>query len=137
MFAAFGGTHKVGLVYGWVFMVNEQEMSATRQRVALVAQAMLSGELAFLEGVFELAELSHDPALARHDAGLRLFVVMASELDGLPIGPARQYWSKAALLRHQPSIEAATVWARGLSTEALRNLVARFGGNGVRGLDDG
>lgn len=107
-------------------ITNEQHVAVVHKRVVAIALGMLSGEIPFLEGAVELAALRHEAAIEDNDPDFIAFVAIASETDSLPIGPSRSYWSKEALAKHQPEVDAATTWAKQLGTAACQSLVRRF-----------
>ncbi|PPD43120.1 MAG: DUF2489 domain-containing protein [Methylobacter sp.] len=109
-----------------VVVTNEQCVASIRDRVVLIALAMLNDEMDFLEGSIQLVSMRHDVAVEENDPDFRAFVGIASEIDGLPIGPSKKYWSNKALIRHQPQVDAATVWAKQFGTIALHSIVRRF-----------
>ena len=109
-----------------VVITHESYVASVRNRVAVVACGMLSGEIAFLEGAIELASLRHEVAVEENDEDFMVFVVIASETDNLPIGASRECWSKEALVKLQPEIDAATIWAKQIGLKACQSLVRRF-----------
>lgn len=107
-------------------ITNETYTLSVRKRVGAVAFGMLSGEVGFIEGAIELASLRHEAAVEENDSDFMTFVVIASETDSLPIATTRELWSKEALARHQPEIDAAIVWAKKIGLAACESLVRRF-----------
>lgn len=100
-------------------------------RLAAVAYAegVLNDEIGFFEGCLRLADLAH--ALVENwidDPDFVLFGAIASEVDGLPIGRVRQYWSAEALEREDPGLAAYESAVKDRVYEACRNIVARFSG---------
>ena len=107
-------------------VTHEQYVSSVRKRIATVALGMLNGDLPFLEGAIELASLRHEAAVEESDPDFLPFVVIASETDNLPIGAMKKNWSQEALLKHQPEIDEAIIWAKKIGTAACQSLVGRF-----------
>ena len=107
-------------------ITNESTILSVRQRIGVVAFGMLSDEIGFIEGAIELVSLHHKAALEESDPDFTLFVAIASETDNLPIGKSRQHWSNQALVKHQPEIDAAIIWAKQFGTLACQSLVRRF-----------
>ena len=97
-----------------------------RNRVAAVARGMLSGDINFLEGAIELVSLRHKAEVEEADPDFMVFVVIESETDNLPIGKSRELWSKEALIKHQPEIDASVIWAKRIGTTACQSLIERF-----------
>ncbi|STQ91121.1 DUF2489 domain-containing protein [Iodobacter fluviatilis] len=107
-------------------ITNESYALSVHKRVGTVAFGMLSGEIGFIEGAIELASLRHEAAVEENDPDFMAFVVIASETDSLPIGTSRELWSKEALAKHQPEIDAAIVWAKKVGLAACQSLAGRF-----------
>ncbi|MBV8659735.1 MAG: DUF2489 domain-containing protein [Burkholderiales bacterium] len=108
-------------------VTDEKHVADIRRRVAIVAAAMLSDEMPFLEGAIELDALRHNAYVTEDDQDFLVFVAITSETDHLPLGAARVRWSAEALTKHQPEIESATAWARQIGIRACESLVQRFG----------
>lgn len=107
-------------------ITNESYVLSARKRAVAVAFGMINGEVEFLEGAIELASLRHEAAVEENDPDFMAFVVIASETDSLPIGAPRALWSKEALAKHQPEIDAAIMWAKKVGMAACQSLVGRF-----------
>lgn len=104
------------------------DMEARLAAVAY-AKAILNEEIGFFEGCLRLADLT--PALVDNwidDPDFVLFGAIASEVDGLPIGRARQYWSAEALEREDRKLGSYESAVKDEVREACRNVVARFSG---------
>jgi len=100
-------------------------------RLAVVAYAMaiLNGEIAFFEGCLRVADLSR--ALVDNwidDPDFALFGGIASEVDGLPIGRARQYWDADALEREDRKLASYESAVKDQVRAACLNVIARFSG---------
>lgn len=100
-------------------------------RLAAVAyaKAVLDEKIGMFEGCLRLADLT--PALVDNwldDPDSVLFGAIASEVDGLPIGRARQYWSAEALAREDQKLAVYESAIKEQVHEACRNVVARFSG---------
>lgn len=107
-------------------ITHEQYVASVRGRVAAIAHSMIKGDVEFLEGAIELASLHHEAEVDENDPDFMAFVLIASETDSLPIGASRALWSKEALTKHQPKIDAATIWAQNVGMAACQSLVGRF-----------
>jgi hypothetical protein len=106
---------------------REEYVEQQRMRVGEIAKGMLDGTVHYLEGTFELASLRHEIEVQENDEDLIVFVAVASEIDHLPIGEPRKYWSAEALARHEPEIVKAIEWAKEFSLSKCKSLVERFG----------
>jgi hypothetical protein len=60
------------------------------------------------------------------DVDFMVFVAIASETDGLPVGAVREHWNPQALDELQPEIDAAEAWAKGHAELICMKLVTRF-----------
>ncbi|WP_200882647.1 DUF2489 domain-containing protein [Methylobacter sp. BBA5.1] len=87
---------------------------------------MLDGTINYLEGAIELSSLRHEVEVPEDDPDFIAFTAIASEIDYLPIGAARQYWSKDALERHEPEIQESITWAKEFSLKQCKSLAERF-----------
>ncbi|WP_061144948.1 DUF2489 domain-containing protein [Caballeronia arvi] len=106
--------------------MNEEEILA-RQRLVTVAQAMLDGDLSFLEGAAQvLAMRGVLSRLGDRDPDLDVFVVIRSETDHLPLKEQRSQWSAEALARLEPEFKQSEEWASSFAPQACKNLIERF-----------
>lgn len=107
-------------------MSHEEYIQKQRRRAAEVAAGMISGSINYLEGAIELSSLRFEVGLPDDDRDFLAFTGVSSEIDHLPIGSARQYWSQVALDRHEPEIQQSTSWAKEISLSECKSIVARF-----------
>ena len=107
-------------------MNHGQYVHKQRTRAAEVAQAMLDGSIPYLDGAIELSSLRHQVDVPENDPDFLAFTLVASEIDHLPIGAARRYWSEEALDRHEPEIYRSTQWAKEVSWSRCKAIVERF-----------
>lgn len=66
---------------------------------------MSDGSIKYLEGAIELSPLRFEVDLQDDDKDFLAFSGVASEVDHLPIGATRQYWSQEAREQHEPEIQ--------------------------------
>lgn len=107
-------------------MSHEEYVEKKRERVHELASGMLDGSVHYLEGAIELSSLRFEVEVSEDDQDFMAFTAVASEIDHLPIGAPRQYWSKVALKRHEPEIQEAIKWAKEFSLPQCRSLSERF-----------
>ena len=107
-------------------MSHEEYIEKQRKRAATVASGMLDGSVHYLEGAIELSSLRFEVGLSEGDKDFLAFTGVASEIDHLPIGAPRQYWSQEALDRHEPEIQQSIKWAKEVSLPECKSIVARF-----------
>ncbi|WP_246026311.1 DUF2489 domain-containing protein [Saccharospirillum alexandrii] len=107
-------------------MSREEYVEKQRKRAAEVASGMIDGSIHYLEGAIELSSLRFEVGLPDDDKDFLAFTGVASEVDHLPVGAPRQYWSQEALDRHEPDIQQAIKWAKDISLSECRSIVARF-----------
>ncbi|MBP0596373.1 DUF2489 domain-containing protein [Paraburkholderia sp. LEh10] len=106
--------------------MTEQEILA-RHGLVTVAQAMLDGELPYLEGAAQvLAIRSQLSGIADRDADFDVFVVIRSETDHLPLEEQRYLWPPEVLARLEPEFKQSEEWARSFAPQACRHLIERF-----------
>ncbi|MDK1312795.1 DUF2489 domain-containing protein [Pseudoalteromonas ardens] len=107
-------------------MRHKEYIEKQRKRAANVAIGMLDGSIHYLEGAIELSSLRFEVGLPEDDKDFLAFTGVASEVDHLPIGAPRQYWSQEALYRHEPEIQQSIRWAKKISLSECKSIVARF-----------
>lgn len=107
-------------------MSHEEYIEAQRKRAVEVACGMLVGSIPYLEGAIELSSLRFEVGVQDNDADFIAFTAVASEIDHLPIGSARQYWAAEALNRLEPEIQQFTQWAKEFSLSKCKSIVERF-----------
>ena len=107
-------------------MSREVYIEKQRKRAAEVASGMIEGSIHYLEGAIELSSLRFEVGLPVDDNDFLAFTGVASEVDHLPVGAPRQYWSQEALDRHEPEIQQAIKWAKEVSLSECKSIEARF-----------
>jgi len=107
-------------------MTGEEYIEIKRKRAVEVANGMLDGTLNYLEGAIELASLRFEVGLLEDDSDFLTFTGIASETDHLPIGKARQYWSKEALEKHELEIQKSIKWAKEISLQQCRSIAEKW-----------
>lgn len=107
-------------------MNHEEYIEKQRKRAVEVAGGMLAGSIPYLEGAIELCSLRFEIGIQENDADFLVFTAVASEIDHLPIGAARQYWSQDALNRYEPEIQQCTQWAKEFSLPKYISIIERF-----------
>lgn len=107
-------------------MNHEEYIHIKRMQAAAVARGMLDGSIPYLEGAIELSSLRFEVGLPENDSDFLIFTGVASEIDHLPIGAPRRYWSQEALERHEPEIQQSTQWAKQVSWSQCESIASRF-----------
>lgn len=107
-------------------MNREEYVKKKKRRVGEVARAMLDGSIDYLEGAIELSSLRLEVGAPEGDPDFVKFVAIASEIDHLPIGSVRQYWSSEALQRHESEIQESIKWAKKVSLSHCKSLLERY-----------
>lgn len=105
---------------------HNEYINVQRKRSGEIARGMLDGSIQYLEGAVELASLAFEVGLPEDDEDFVKFIGVSSEVDHLPVGEQRQYWSREALVRHEPEILQMTDWAKKFSLAACRSIAERF-----------
>jgi hypothetical protein len=105
---------------------HSQYIESVRAEAARVAAQALSGRVDLLAACIELSSLRARAELAPDDEDARVFMLIESEIDALPIGEVRLHWDAAALEQVQPAIDSATKWATQIATPALKSVCGRF-----------
>lgn len=78
-------------------LTHTEDVRKARELAAEVAYGMLDDSINYLEGAIKLSELSFQVSIGDDNDGFLMFIRIASEVDHLPLGSVRQYWSKEAL----------------------------------------
>lgn len=107
-------------------MSHKEYVHKNRRRAAEIARGMLDGSVHYLEGALELSSLRFEVDLPADDKDFLAFTGVASEIDHLPVGACRQYWSKGALERSEPEIQQSIQWAKEVSLSECESIVTRF-----------
>ncbi|MFN9806999.1 MAG: DUF2489 domain-containing protein [Betaproteobacteria bacterium] len=107
-------------------MSHSQYIDSVRVEAARVAANALSGQVDLLVACIELSCLLARAELAPDDEDARVFMLIESEIDALPIGDVRRHWDAAALEQMQPDVDSATKWAAQIATPALKSVRDRF-----------
>nr|WP_315249682.1 DUF2489 domain-containing protein [uncultured Duganella sp.] len=105
---------------------RDQYLEYLRIQVVQTAQAMLAGETSYILGARKLDSLRHEISGMDGDPDFMVFVAIASETDGLPLGAVREHWDTLALGELQPEIDAAEAWAQSHAELVCAKLVTRF-----------
>ena len=99
----------------------------TRHRIVALAHAMLAGNVDLVTGAYEMCRLRIQlPEAALYDEDLLTFVVVASELDGMPRGTARELWEVKALEAKDRQRDEYLASMHHVIEQSCRNLIARF-----------
>jgi hypothetical protein len=106
---------------------HEEYIQKQRNRAVVIAHGMLDGSIHYLEGAVELSSLRFEIGLPENDSDFLAFTAIASEIDHLPLGKARQYWSQEALNKHKLEIEQSINWAMEFSLSNCKAIIERFG----------
>lgn len=106
--------------------MNENETIECR-RLVVLAQAMLDGNLSFIEGAVQVLAIKNQLGrVAERDPDFGVFLVIRSETDHLPLEEQRPLWAPEALERLEPEFKRTEEWARSFAPAACRSLIARF-----------
>jgi hypothetical protein len=105
---------------------HEEYVGVKRARVHELASGMLDGSIHYLEGAIELSSLRFEVEVSADDQDFLVFTAVAAEIDHLPIGATRQFWSKDALECHEAEIQESIKWAKEFSLSQCKSLSERF-----------
>lgn len=106
--------------------LNQWEEKA-RAKLVELCEAMLSGQLSYLEGAVKVCQLQHQIRVPDFDPDIMAFIAIRSETDHLPLEQVRHHWSAETLQKLAPEFERTEQWAAPFASEACRHLVQRFG----------
>ncbi len=102
-------------------------VQACRKQAVDLAAGIVAGSIPLLDGCHRLAALGHRVGVPYDDPNFRMFSVIESETDALPIGPIRKEWAPDALAELAPELLHAEAWARPMAMRACHSVIARFG----------
>jgi hypothetical protein len=106
--------------------MNEYE-TLKRRCLVTVAQAMLNGNLSFLEGASQVLTLKNQlEGIADRDPDFDVFAAIRSETEHLPLEAQRSQWLPEALARLESEFRSSEEWATSFAPQACVNLIARF-----------
>ena len=106
---------------------NLEEQEQRQREATAAAHAVLRREVGVIEGVRRLSSLAHavvDDWTA--DPDFRVFCILDSETDHLPVGTHRALWAPAALAERDAEVARIEreVWSD--VEAACRGVIARF-----------
>lgn len=105
---------------------HDEYVKRKRKEAAGIASDMLDGSAPYLEGAIQLSALRSELEVSDDDKDFLAFIAVSSESDHLPLGAARQHWSKEALERCELEIEETTKWAKEVSLSECKSISGRF-----------
>jgi hypothetical protein len=107
-------------------MSHERYVEGVRREIAGIARSMVNGELSFIEGARQIND-RRGIAELRDDLDMKVFILIDSETESIPIGSAaRLIWAPEALARLEPEIAKKERWARDIAWKECRRLIDRF-----------
>lgn len=98
-----------------------------RKQVASLAQGMLNGDIHYLKGAIEIAELRDALGAYANDPDFVVFAAIMAEIDELPLGRDVSRWTESAMKRYQTEIDESLAWAKSISMTQCRSIAIRFG----------
>lgn len=101
-------------------------MNESEQKVVQVAEAILSGSSGIIEGSRRLATLRHLVTKTDFDEDFKIFVLVDSDSDHIPIGDARKQWAPQALHEKDKEFKHIEDYYRNYVEEGCKVLIARF-----------
>lgn len=105
----------------------EVRFKEVRARILSIAQALLAGNVEILEACQQLAELRHSlPDSEARSPDILTFAAVASELDDVPTGHARDLWAPDALAVKDREHDEYLARAQSSIEEACRSIARRY-----------
>ena len=101
-------------------------MSESEQKVVQVAEAILSGTIGIIEGSRRLVTLRQLVTKEDFDKDFKIFVLIDSDSDHIPIGDARKQWAPQARKDKDKELEQIENWYRDSAEQGCKILIARF-----------
>jgi hypothetical protein len=106
---------------------QDEYTRAVHNRIAMLAEQMLSDSIPYLEGCARLNVLLQEAALPDDDHDAVVFRLAAAETEHVPFESSPPRWSREAFNSMQPEIRRATEWARETTLSECESLLSRFG----------
>ncbi len=108
-------------------MEHQEYINKQRAKVALIAENVLKGQQNILLATRELISLLPETDIEEDDEDLKIFSLIESETDHLPLGAERSYWNEEALKNKEKEIQKSEQWAKEIGgMDACNNLFNRF-----------
>jgi hypothetical protein len=104
--------------------INAPEIERYRQQISATAQAMLSGDCSYIEGVRAMRGLFESGHVDQFEEPFVAFVAIDSETDAVPVGRFREQWHPDAQMRFAEAWGEAEAYARALGEPACRAAIA-------------
>jgi hypothetical protein len=104
--------------------LNAPEIERCRAQIVATAEAMLSGDCSYVEGVRAICGLLRNARIDPFDEPFVTFVAIDSETDAVPVGRLREQWHPEAKVRLQDEWNEAETYARSLGEPACRAAIA-------------
>ena len=106
---------------------DEEAARETRRQVVAAAEALLRGDVGVIEGAQRLSSLASSVVDDWfNDEDFRVFGVLDTETDHLPVGRVREFWDPVALREKDATIQRIEDAQRSEVEAACRRLVNRF-----------
>jgi hypothetical protein len=104
-----------------------------RDRIVALAQAMLMGDLSFIEGARQICDLTGRAQLDIVEQPFAVFMAIDNETDAVPVGELRERWHPEAKVTLAPEWERAEDFARTYGDPACRDAITWLAGHRLDG----
>ena len=104
--------------------LNAIDIERSRERIGTTANAMLSGECSYIEGVRAIYGLFEEARIDGFAEPFVTFVAIDSETDAVPIGRFLEQWHPDAKLKFATGWIEAENYARSFGEPACRATIA-------------
>jgi hypothetical protein len=106
--------------------LNETDVTALNGEITHAANALLSHQLPFLDGVRRLYAIGHEVSRTGHDADFAIFVVVDSDTDHIPDVGARAMCAQTWLDQCDSEVKEVEEFYGQEVDAACKKLIERF-----------
>lgn len=104
--------------------IDVTSISQAREAMSKSAQAMLAGDLSYIQGSHHICGLFDEARVDRFAEPFVTFVGVSSETDIVPFGWLRENWHLETSATHELEWQSAEDWAGRTLEEPCRDLIA-------------
>ncbi|MBB5699172.1 DUF2489 domain-containing protein [Sphingomonas yantingensis] len=104
--------------------LNAIDIEQARERISVMANAMLSGDCSYIEGVRTICGLFQRARVDRFAEPFITFVAIDSETDAVPVSKVREQWHSDAKVKFETEWNEAESYAKLVGEPACRAAIA-------------
>lgn len=105
---------------------HEEYVVEQKAYVVNIASQMLDGKIDIIEGARLIWRFQSELTDQHLDSDFLIFIVIAAETDGLPVGSEREHWATSALIEKDKQVKHAEALYREQALISCKVLIERF-----------